>query len=120
MEIFDWVLSILTLVSAVFLMFWRLRSDRNLFNGQETSLRKYFTASALQGLCVFLLYIGIFLVGVAMYPDYGFTTRETILIVVLGLIVGILAMIASLWQFFIVTKFRESLYQSLSRRIKKK
>jgi hypothetical protein len=117
---FNAVFPVLMLISGIFLMLWTTRFNRNILNGQETSLRKYFVRSALYGLWVFLISVGGILAAGSVYEGYNWTTRETIGIALLGVIGGILAMIGSLWQFFIVTKFRDSLYQRLSRKNKKK
>ena len=116
---FNWVFPVMMLVSGVFLMLWTTRFNRNILNGQETSLRKYLIGSVLYGLWVFLISVGGILAAGLVYEGYSWTSRETIWIAILGVIGGILAMIGSLWQFFIVTKFRDILYQSLRRKNKK-
>jgi len=117
---FNLFFSVLMLVSGVFLMLWTIRFNRNILKGQETSLRKYLVGSALSGLWVFLISVGGILAAGSVNEGYGLTTPETIEIAILGVIGGILAMIGSLWQFFVVSKFRDILYQSLSRKNKKR
>jgi len=117
---FNWVFPALMLIFGVFLMFWTLRFNRNLFNGQATQLWKYVLGSALYGLWVFLVSVGGILVAGSIYESYGWTTHETIGIAVLGLIAGVLATIGALWQFFIATKLRDNIYQLLVRKDKKK
>ena len=119
MKNFNWVFPVLMLVSGVFLMVWTTRLNRNILNGQETSLRKYFVGSSLSGLWIFLISVGGVLTVGSVYEDHGWTTHETVEIAIIGVIAGILAGIGSLWQFFIVTKFRDVLHQSLSRKNKK-
>jgi hypothetical protein len=116
----NWVFPALMLISGVFLMLWTTRFNRNILNGQETSLPKYFVGSALSGLWIFLISVGGILLLGSVYEGYGWTTFETIEIVIVGVIGGIVAMIGTLWQFFIVTKFREILYQMLGRKNKEK
>jgi hypothetical protein len=115
----NWVFPALMLISGVFLMLWTTPFNRNVLKGQETSLLKYFVVSALSGLWIFLISVGGILLLGSVYEGYGWTTFETIQIVIVGVIVGIVDMIGTLWQFFIVTKFRDILYQFLSRKNKK-
>lgn len=116
----NWFFPALIVIFGVFLMLWTTRLNRNILNGQETSLPKYFVGSALSGLWIFLISVGgILLIG-SVYEGYGWTLTETISIVSVSVIGGIAAMLGTLWQFFIVTKFRDSLYQSLIRKNKKK
>jgi hypothetical protein len=117
---FNWVFPVLMLVSGLFLMLGTTRYNRNILNGQETSLRKYLIGSTLYGLWVFLISVGGILAVGSIYGSDGWTARETIQIVILGVIGGILAIVGSLWQIFIVSNFRDSLYKSLSRKNKKK
>lgn len=112
------ILPLLMLVIGVILMIWTTRFNRNLLNGQETSLKKYFIGATLFGLWIFLISVGGILTIGSVYGDRGWTTYETIEIVILGVIGGALAVIGSLWQFFIVTQFREILYKMLSRKNK--
>jgi hypothetical protein len=116
----SWFLPILMLASGVLLMLWTTRFNRNILNGQETSASKYFIGSGLYGLWVFLISVGGILTVGLVYEGHGWSSYETVEIVILGAIGGILAAIGSLWQFFIVTKFREILYQSLNRKNKQK
>jgi hypothetical protein len=112
------VLPVLMLASGIFLMFWATRFNHNLLIGEETSLSKYFIGAILFGLWVFLISVGGILIIGFGYEDIGWTTFETIEIVILGMIGGILAILGSLWQFFIATKFREILHRALSRKNK--
>jgi steroid 5-alpha reductase family enzyme len=118
MKNFDLVFPILMPVIGVVLMIWTTRFNRKLLNGQETSLKKYFIGATLFGLWVFLISVGVILGIGTVSGDGGWTTYETIEIVILGIIGGIVAIMGSLWQFFIVTKFREILYRALSRKNK--
>jgi hypothetical protein len=115
----NWVFPILMLVSGVFLMLWTSRFNRNILNGQETSLGKYLIGSIFYGLWVFLISVGGILAAGLVYEGYEWTTDEKIGIVLLGVVGGVVAVIGSLWQAFIVTKFREKLYRSLSQKKKK-
>lgn len=116
---FNWFFPILMLVLGVLLMLRTIQFNRKILNGQETSLRKYLAGSALSGLWVLLISVGGILTLGSVYDGYVWTLQETITIVLLGVIGGILAMIGSLWQFFVVGKFRDILYQSLHRKAKK-
>jgi hypothetical protein len=118
MKNFNLILPALMLVIGLILMFWTTQFNRNLLHGQETSIKKYFIGATLFGLWIFLISVGGILVIGSVYEDSGWTTYETIEIVILGVIGGMLAIIGSLWQFFIVTKFREILYQLLGRKNK--
>lgn len=117
---FNLAFPVLMLISGIFLMLWTTRLNRNILNGQETSLPKYFIGSALSGLWIFLISVGGILVLGSVYEGYAWTLLETIEIVIVGLIGGIAAMLGTLWQFFIVTKFRDILYQGLIQKDKKK
>jgi hypothetical protein len=113
------ILGVLTLVSGVFLVIWMTRLNRKIFNGQEISLRRYFVASALNGLCVLLIFLGcILLVGFAD-KGYAWSVHDIQWIVAVGFIGGIFIMLGSLWSYFIAGKFRELLYQKLNDKYKK-
>lgn len=92
--------------------------NRYLLKGRETSLGKYFLGAAMGGLCIFLISVGGILLVSLVYGNRGWTTYETIEIILLGIVVSILAVVGTLWQFFLVSKFREILYQVLNRKKK--
>ncbi len=107
------------LASGIFLLVWTSRLNRKIFNGQEVSLRRHFIASALNGLCVFLISLGcVLLVGFAD-KSYSWSVRDIPWIAALGFIGGIFMMVGSLWSYFIAGKFRELLYQKLKDKYKK-
>jgi hypothetical protein len=93
-------------------------SSSGLFRGQEISFRKYLINSALTGLWIFLVSVGIILLIGSLYKGYQWASDETLDILILGFVAGILGMFGSLWQFFLASKFRESLYKYLKLRIK--
>ena len=113
------ILTVLILISGVFLMLRMIRVDRKIFNGEEASLRTYLIGSALTGACVFLLFVGMILVTALVVKDIGWLRDGIIWIIILGLAGGIMAMIGSLWRYFIAGKFRELLYQKLKEKYKK-
>jgi hypothetical protein len=51
-----------------------MRLNRNILNGQETSLPKYFAGSTLSGVWIFLISVGGILLLGSVYEGYGWTT----------------------------------------------
>ena len=123
----NWLFPVLILVSGVFLiigvflMLQMIRVDRKIFKGEGGSLHEYLIGSALTGACVFLISVsGILAAGsVSVYYGEGWTVYEILEIAILVSIVAVLAVIGSLWRYFIVGKFRDVLYQKLKDRYKK-
>jgi hypothetical protein len=110
------IFPVLMLVCGFLLMVWTLRFSRQILNGEETSLRKYLLGSALHGLWVFLIAVGGILTIGLIYESHGWSTSEKMEIMILGFGAGILGMVGSLWQFFLGTRFRESLHRNLKRK----
>jgi hypothetical protein len=115
----NWVIPGFILICGILLMLWTTRSNRKLFIGQEISFRKYLINSALYGLWIFLISVGIILLIGSVNKGYQWTTSETLRFLILGFAAGILGMFGSLWQFFLVSEFRESLYKYLKLKVKK-
>jgi hypothetical protein len=109
------VLPVLMLLLGVVLMYWTTQFNRNLLNTQERFLGKYITGAVVFGLWIFLVSVGAVITVGSYFGKQAWTTYETIEIIILGLIGGILAVIGALWQFFIVTRFRNIGNQKSSR-----
>ncbi len=109
----NWVFP--ALISGVLLMLRVIRVDHKIFSGEEISLREYLIGSALTGAGVFLISVsGILAAGlISVYYREGWTTYEMIEVVIFVAIATILAIIGSLWRYFVAGKFRELLYQKL-------
>ncbi len=122
----NWLFPVLILTSGVFLiigvflMLQMIRIDRKIFKGEGISLHEYLIGSGLAGACVFLISMsGILAAGsVSVYYGGGWTVYKIMEIAVLVSVVVILAVIGSLWRYFIAGKFRDLLYQKLKDKYK--
>lgn len=115
MMILQWIFLIIVLGCGIALMILTHRRSKIMFFGKETSLLKAIGMSALSGLSVSLLFMGISLLIGILNSNYRWTSSGIITIVTLGLILGVIATVGSLWQSYIIGKFRKYLYQKLNR-----
>jgi hypothetical protein len=116
----NWFFPVSLIMISVFLMIKAFRLNRRLlFKGEEATFRKYLIGSLLSGSATFLLTVGIILPAGLISKDFGWSGRDIIWIVILGLGCGILATIGSLWSYFIAGKFRTVLFQKLKEKYKK-
>jgi hypothetical protein len=115
------LLSVVFLITGIFLMVRMIPVDRKLFMGEGISFHEYLVGSALTGACAFLIIGGIILAvgSLSAYYGEGWTVDEIIAAVIIVSIGAILAAIGSLWQYFIVGKFREFIYQKLREKYRK-
>ena len=91
-------------------------STRELFCDREATCSKYLISSALSGLSICLILVGIMLGFGALDTTHRWTPTELIGLITLGIIVGLIVVAGSLWQFSVAGKFREALYRWLQKR----
>ena len=118
MQNLEIVIPTLMLITGILLMIWTTRFNRTLLQRQESSLWKYFLGATLFGVWIFLVSVGGILVIGSVQAGLGWSTYQITEIIIVGLVGSLLAIVGSLWQFFIVTNFREILYQRLNRKSK--
>jgi hypothetical protein len=114
MNDFELLISVLMLVSGVCLMIWTTRYNRKLFHGRENSVWKYFIGAVLFGAWIFLVSIGGILLLGSLNTSSGWSSYQTMELIVLALVGSLIAILGALWQFLLHTKLRENLYQKLN------
>jgi hypothetical protein len=111
---FELLIAALMLVSGICLMIWTTRHNRKLLHNQGSSVWKYFIGAVSFGVWIFLVSVGCILLIGSINGGSNWSAYETMEFIILALIGSLVAIVGALWQFFLVTKFRENLYQKLN------
>ncbi len=120
MKIFLIVPLAVMLGSGIITTIWLSRFSRKVFLGQESSPHKKLGISILSGVSVGLIFVSVALIAGVLDTNYEWTEAGITGVGLLALAIAIIATIGSLWQFFVIGRFRTHLYRKLQEKNKDK
>ncbi len=116
MKLLEIALFILVLIGVIALFIWTSRLSSKVFWGQITPTRELLWISLLSAIPVSLLFIDIILFASILDISYTWSITAVIGVLLISLFLGLLGFLGSMWQFFIVGKFRSHLFAKLRRK----
>ncbi len=113
--ILKWTVAGFAVLGGLLIMTSTFRSSRRLFHAQDVRLTEYLINSLAFGLSTCLLLIGVISVYGALDVTFQWAGTQICGVTALGLLVGVVAAVASLGYYFDAGKLGEALYRWFQR-----
>ena len=113
-------LLIACIVIGLCLGIYAYRDSRPIFFGLETSWKKRLSNAIYNGISSSMIFMSIILIVGLIEPKYNWSLKNILLFAAFSGFPGLIVTLGSIWQFFIVNRYRKKIIHSINRQDKER